>query len=139
MIVQYILFYASVGLLLTALMNFFIILNIRLKGETVFYKLNPKSPEYGKYREKYRRRASNKSLLVTLLVIAILLLLMGLEAWAVIHKHAADSVSTLVIGSIGIAFLFLVLVYKALATFRPEILRGVDDSNKHHKGGSWLV
>ncbi len=114
---QYILFYISVGLFLAAVLNLFIILSIRIKGETIFYKLDPKSPDYEQTKNKYQKRASTKYLLITILAIVLVALITFLQALTIVHSHTQGALSTLGIGSAILLFLFFVLIYKAVSTF----------------------
>jgi hypothetical protein len=93
------LFYITVGALIVALLNLYIIISIRLKGYTAFYHLTPKDPNYSQIRDQYRRRSGRKAIAVTLLAIVLCGSLVAFEARTALHKRGSDTSGALIVGS----------------------------------------
>lgn len=136
---QLLIFYLFFGLLILALLNLFIILSIRVKGETVFYRPDPKSPNYKKLQERYRKRASSKAL-----IIAILALLLGagltlLQLRGILDEGAPDALGGLLFGPAIMIFAFFFAMRSMSTALRQGSVKRTEKRSNKNNDGSWLV
>jgi len=104
---KYILIYITFGLLLCAIFNLILITSIRLTGSTPLYKLTKSDPQYKKIKEQYKKKSSQRAILLTIVALVVAASLTGLQMWMILRQHTPDSLSTIII---GFAFVLLIAV-----------------------------
>lgn len=109
---QLLIFYLFVGLTVLACFNLFLVLSIKIKGETPFYRLDPKSPNYKKMKAKYQKRASGISLAIAITAPPICIALTLLQLRGILGEHYKDVLNGLLFGPVVIGIVFIVVVSK---------------------------
>ena len=109
--IAYIFFFSSLGCIFATLFYFTNLVMFKVKGETMAVRPKKNSPDYWKLKKQLRL----KSLTISLVISAIALLVMLSSLISILKNRTEDTVSTLLIGSIGVVLLFVFLTYFGLS------------------------
>lgn len=116
MVIQYMIFYISVGILAALLLKAFSIFTFRTKSKVMGYEFEVNSAEY----KQYKSRVNTPALVLTLLSIVGLSLLVALQILLIARKHMSNSTITMMIGA-GVSVVFVFWVFYSVVRVAEKI------------------
>lgn len=125
-LIQYMIFYVSAGMLAALLLKAFSIFTFRTKGKVMGYEFEVGSAEY----KQYKGRADTRALALTLSSIIGLAILTAWQTLAIVHKHASNSTITMILGATVSVFFVLWAFYSVIKA--SEKIRSIGHTDDKH-------